>query len=39
MDGGKLIAVTQEKDPKEIFAVGDKVHILNGGGVTRVTKL
>jgi outer membrane lipoprotein SlyB len=39
MDGGKLIAVTQEKDPKEVFAVGDKVHILNGGGVTRVTKL
>ena len=39
MEGGKLIAVTQEKDPKEIFAVGDKVRILNGGGVTRVTKL
>lgn len=39
MEGGKLLAVTQEKDSKEIFAVGDKVRILNGGGVTRVTKL
>ncbi|MFY8064020.1 MAG: glycine zipper 2TM domain-containing protein, partial [Usitatibacteraceae bacterium] len=36
LEGGKLIAVTQEKD--EEFRVGDKVRILSGQGVTRVTR-
>lgn len=38
LEGGRLIAVTQEADPKESFAVGDKVQVLDGGGVTRVIK-
>ena len=36
LEGGKLIAVTQEKD--EEFRVGDKVRILSGQGVTRVSR-
>lgn len=36
IEGGKLIAVTQEKD--EEFRVGDKVRILSGQGATRVTR-
>jgi len=36
LEGGKLIAVTQEKD--EDFRVGDKVRILSGQGVTRVSR-
>ncbi len=36
LEGGKLIAVTQEKD--EEFRVGDKVRILSGQGTTRVTR-
>ena len=36
LEGGKLIAVTQEKD--EEFRVGDKVRILSGQGATRVTR-
>lgn len=36
VEGGKLIAVTQEKD--EEFRVGDKVRILSGQGATRVTR-
>jgi len=35
LDGGRLIAVTQAAD--EQFKVGDRVRILSGGGVTRVT--
>lgn len=35
LEGGKLIAVTQEAD--EQFHVGDRVRILSGGGVTRVS--
>lgn len=35
LEGGKLIAVTQEKD--EEFHVGDKVRILSGQGATRVS--
>lgn len=36
LEGGKLIAVTQEKD--EEFRVGDKVRVLSGQGTTRVTR-
>jgi len=35
LESGKLIAVTQEADEK--FQVGDRVRILSGGGVTRVS--
>ena len=35
LDGGRMIAVTQAAD--EQFKVGDRVRILSGGGVTRVT--
>jgi len=35
LDGGRLIAVTQGAD--EQFKVGDRVRVLSGGGVTRVT--
>lgn len=38
MENGTLVAVTQEKDPSEIFAVGDKVRLIQGSGATRVTK-
>ena len=37
LDGGRTIAVTQAVDPNESFQVGDRVRILSGGGVTRVT--
>ena len=37
LDGGRMIAVTQAAEEKEIFKVGDRVRILSGGGVTRVT--
>jgi outer membrane lipoprotein SlyB len=36
LDEGRLIAVTQEKD--EEFRSGDRVRILSGNGVTRVSK-
>lgn len=35
LDSGKLIAVTQEAD--EAFKPGERVRVLTGGGVTRVT--
>ena len=35
LDGGRYIAVTQEAD--EAFRIGDRVRILSGRGVTRVT--
>lgn len=35
LESGKLIAVTQEAD--EQFNVGDRVRVLSGGGVTRVS--
>ncbi len=35
LDGGRLIAVTQEAD--ERFHSGDRVRVLTGGGVTRVS--
>lgn len=35
LDSGKLLAVTQAAD--ESFAVGDRVRVLTGGGVTRVS--
>ena len=37
LEGGKLIAITQEKD--EEFRVGDHVRILSGQGTTRVTRI
>ncbi len=36
LEGGKLIAVTQEKD--EEFRIGDKVRVLSGQGATRVSR-
>lgn len=35
LDSGRLIAITQTAD--EAFAVGDRVRVLTGGGVTRVS--
>lgn len=35
LDSGRLIAVTQEAD--EAFAAGERVRVLTGGGVTRVS--
>ncbi len=37
LDSGRLIAVTQAAEPNEIFKVGERVRILSGGGVTRVS--
>lgn len=37
LEGGKLIAITQEKD--EEFRVGDRVRILSGQGATRVSRM
>jgi outer membrane lipoprotein SlyB len=37
LEGGQVIAITQEKD--EDFRVGDRVRILSGQGATRVTRL
>lgn len=36
MDNGNTIAVVQEAAPGEQFAVGQRVRVLAGGGVTRV---
>jgi len=36
LEGGKLVAITQEKD--EDFRVGDKVRVLSGQGTTRVSR-
>jgi outer membrane lipoprotein SlyB len=35
LDAGRLIAITQSAD--EPFSVGDRVRVLTGGGVTRVS--
>ena len=35
LDSGRIIAVTQEAD--EPFAPGERVRVLSGGGVTRIT--
>ena len=37
LDSGRMIAVTQAADPNEHFQIGDRVRILSGSGVTRVT--
>jgi outer membrane lipoprotein SlyB len=37
LDSGRMIAVTQAAEPNEVFRVGDRVRILSGGGVTRVS--
>lgn len=36
LDGGKIIAVTQEAD--EVLRVGDRVRVLSGQGATRVSR-
>ncbi|MDP1646151.1 MAG: hypothetical protein Q8L71_11735 [Thiobacillus sp.] len=36
LDSGRLIAITQTADQE--FRVGDRVRVLSGGGVTRVTQ-
>jgi len=36
LDSGRMIAVTQAADQE--FRVGDRVRVLTGGGVTRVTQ-
>ena len=35
LDSGKLMAITQNAD--EVFRPGERVRVLSGGGVTRVT--
>ena len=35
LDNGRMIAVTQEAD--EQFRIGERIRVLSGGGVTRVT--
>ena len=35
LDSGRMIAITQAAD--EAFRIGDRVRVLSGGGVTRVT--
>ena len=35
LDSGRLLAITQAAD--EEFRVGDRVRVLSGGGVTRVS--
>jgi len=37
LDNGGLVAITQEAD-ETTFAPGDRVRILSGGGVSRVTR-
>lgn len=37
LDGGRMVAITQAADEKETFTVGERVRILSGSGVTRVT--
>jgi len=36
LDSGRLIAITQAADQE--FRIGDRVRVLSGGGVTRVTQ-
>jgi outer membrane lipoprotein SlyB len=36
LDSGRMIAITQAADQE--FRVGDRVRVLSGGGVTRVTQ-
>ena len=35
LDSGKLMAITQDAD--EVFRPGERIRVLTGGGVTRVT--
>lgn len=37
LDGGKTLSVVQEVNPREPFAVGDRVRVLSGRGGTKVT--
>lgn len=37
LDGGGTVSVTQQVNPNEPFAVGDRVRVLFGGSRTRVT--
>lgn len=38
LDSGQSLAVVQGADPSETFLPGDRVRILSGQGVTRVTR-
>lgn len=37
LDNGQLIAITQQADPRENFAPGQRVRVLSGRGTTRVS--
>ncbi|GAB4510144.1 MAG: glycine zipper 2TM domain-containing protein [Sulfuricaulis sp.] len=37
LDSGRMVAITQAADEKETFKAGERVRILSGSGVTRVT--
>ena len=37
LDNGSLVAITQEAEADEVFKPGERVRILSGGGVSRVT--
>ncbi len=37
LDGGKEISVVQQINPRESFAVGDRVRVLSGRGGTKVS--
>lgn len=37
LDNGSLVAITQETEANETFKPGERVRILSGGGVSRVT--
>jgi len=38
MDNGTLTAITQQTQEGEVFTPGDRVKVISGSGVTRVTK-
>jgi outer membrane lipoprotein SlyB len=38
LDSGNLVAITQEVEENEVFNAGDRVRIVSGGGVSRVTR-
>ena len=37
LDNGSLVAITLESEENETFKPGERVRILSGGGVSRVT--
>jgi outer membrane lipoprotein SlyB len=38
LDSGNMVAITQEAEENEVFHPGDRVRIVSGGGVSRVTR-